>query len=136
MGICSDICVPVQASFSLELDPTAPDAGSRIRINQALAEVPEPIDAAESPVHDIAFDPQARLLSLSYDPAIVDPATLIAATQDPSVVFGAAGNGAAPGTAQLPLLGRTPAESLEGADLTVSFMTARGPLEFTQRLEP
>lgn len=136
MGICSDICVPAKASFTLPLDPAAPDAGNRIRIKQALAEVPEPVDAEQSPVHDITFDPQTRLLTLRYDPAIVDPETLIAAIEDQSIVFGAASKGRVPGTVQLPLLGRTPAESLAGTQLTVSFMTGRGPLEFTHRLEP
>lgn len=136
MGICSDICVPVRAEFALDLDPAAPDPGNRIRINQALAEVPEPVDPAQSAVGDIAFDWQEGLLTLRFDPQVVDPSTLIAATPDQSVVFGAAGKGAAPDRAQMPLLGRTRPEALAGVDLTVAFRTARGPFEITQRLEP
>ena len=40
LGVCSDICIPAQASFALPLEVAKPDRVNGLRIRQALAEVP------------------------------------------------------------------------------------------------
>ncbi len=42
MGICSDICVPAMANFTLPLDFAKPDAGQGLRLMQAAALAPIP----------------------------------------------------------------------------------------------
>jgi DsbC/DsbD-like thiol-disulfide interchange protein len=56
LGVCSDICMPVVASFELPLDFAAPDHGQDLRIAQAVALAPIEWTEARQPVGDVRFD--------------------------------------------------------------------------------
>jgi len=72
MGICSDICVPVHAAFDLFGD-TKQDIANGLRLRQAVAETPAPFTADNPPLGDVALDPETGVLSMTYDPARVQP---------------------------------------------------------------
>src|SRR5690606_5492395 len=102
LGICSDICVPVQASFSLPIDLDRPDAGQGLRIEQAIALAPIPA-ADEAAIGSVALDGKA--LAVQVHDADVDPLSIIAAAADPAVLFGAPQKSPDNGIVILPLLG-------------------------------
>jgi len=123
MGICSDICIPAQASFSLPVSLAKSDAGQSLRIEQAVANSPLPAtdDAAIGAVA-LGEDDLAVMLGS----ADVDPASVIAATADPAVLFGAPQKSPDNGLVILPLLGGN-GQSLVGQLIQITYMTPAGP---------
>lgn len=123
MGICSDICVPVQASFRLSIDPAKPDAGQSLRLRQAMANVPvaPPDDAMIGP---IALSGDQLMVPLGAPD--IDPLTVIAAGPGPDLLFGAPQKSPDNNLVILPLLGGD-GQSLVGQTIQISFMTPAGP---------
>lgn len=123
LGICSDICVPVQASFSLPVAMDKADAGQELRIEQAIALTPIPA-ADEAAIGAVVFDGE-RLAVTLHDP-VIDPLSIIAATADPAVLFGAPQKSPDNGIVMLPLLGGDE-QSLVGQRIEITYMTPAGP---------
>ena len=123
MGICSDICVPVQATFSLAVDPTRPDPGQDLRLRQALANVPvPPVDDAI--VGDAVYGPQGLMVSLLSTE--IDPDTVIVAADDPHLLFGAPQKSPDSAAVFFSLLGGD-GQSVLGQSIDITFMTPTGP---------
>lgn len=123
MGICSDICVPVQARFALPIRPAKADAGQSIRLRQAVAEVPV-APGTDTGIGMVMLGDTGLLVAIE-DPGI-DPATLIVATGDPAILFGAPQKSPDNGGVIVPVLtGGGP--SLAGQMVEISYMTPEGP---------
>lgn len=131
LGVCSDVCVPAQASFTLPLGFTKADAGNRLRINQALATTPLPWDGAD-PISDVTLDAEGLTLTQT-DPSL-DPDSFIADVGDPAVVFGTPQKGPDGRSVFLPLLASSAGSVAEGKPLHITFMTDRGPYEVIRRI--
>lgn len=131
LGVCSDICVPVLASFTYALSFASADAGQSLRIRQALAETPLPWPH-DDPIGEARFDAQSGRVAV----ALTDPGfphdTAIADIAGEMTFLGPA-EASADGTAlSFPVFanGRTP--DLAGKTLRLTFMTADGPYEITR----
>jgi DsbC/DsbD-like thiol-disulfide interchange protein len=124
LGICSDICVPAQATFALPIQLATPDTAQTLRIEQAIANVPIPPDDDAS-IGPVAFGPDG--LSVPLQSADIDPASVIAATADPAILFGAPQKSPDNDLVILPLLGGDGQQSLVGQLIEISFMTSTGP---------
>jgi len=123
MGICSDICVPVQASFALAIDPTMPDAGQALRLAQALSTVPV------SPEPDTAIGEvlvSAEGLSIALLASDIDPATVIAASSESGLLFGAPQKSPEGDLVHLSVLGGDGGQGLVGHSIDISYMTPAG----------
>ncbi len=129
LGICSDICLPAQASFSLPLTDATPDRPSGIRIKQALSEAPIAWTEGEAPVSRVEYRPEDKALAVWLDDDIVDISTLIVATDTGTPLFGVPQKSPQDGLVLLPILTKTENSSLEGEDVQVSFMTGMGAFE-------
>lgn len=136
MGVCSDICVPVQASFALELDLTSPDRGQALRINQALALAPLDWDDARQPIGDITYDPSEETLIVPVSDPKVDQLSMIAQADGADLVFGAPQKSRDGKLVLLPLLGGNGTEGLVGRLIQLTFMTPMGPFELLRRVAP
>lgn len=135
MGVCSDICVPAMASFSLAVDPSKPDRGQGLRIDQALAYAPRAWDGAEAPIGDIWWDAAAHSLALSVTGEQLDPTSIIAATGDTDLVFGTPQKSPEPGIVFLPLLGKDDDGGLAGQTVEVIFMTGGKAYQVSRQLK-
>jgi DsbC/DsbD-like thiol-disulfide interchange protein len=124
MGICSDICIPTQVRFTLPLNLAKPDMGQGLRIDQAVANVPLP--AADDNVIGTATLYETGLW-IDLAAADIDPASIIAATEDAGVLFGAPQKSRDSGLVMLPLLGGGEQQSLVGQPVQINFMTPGGP---------
>lgn len=124
LGICSDICVPAQARFSLPLNRDKSDPGQGLRIDQAIANVPLPAED-DTVIGDVVLD--AGGLHVPVTGAEVDPASLIADVTNPGVLFGTPQKSPDNGIVILPLLGGGEQQSLVGQPVQISFMTPTGP---------
>ncbi len=134
MGVCSDICVPATAEFSLPLNLTKPDPGQDLRINQALALTPLPWSGANDAIGEARFDAASGLLSIPVNAALADPGSLIADASVSGHLFGAPQKSPEPGLVTLPLLGGGGGAGLEGQPILLIFMTRDGPFEVSRRV--
>lgn len=135
MGVCSDICIPATAAFSLPLDFSRPDPGQNLRIIQALALAPIPWDGADEPVGQIALDAALGVLEVPIDETEVDPSSVIADASESGHLLGAPQKSPEGGLVALPLIGGDDAARLEGQPVRLIFMTRDGPYEVLRRVE-
>ncbi|WP_224701445.1 protein-disulfide reductase DsbD domain-containing protein [Devosia aquimaris] len=136
MGICSDICVPAQANFTLTLDDLAPDRANGLRIRQALAMVPIDWTDPRQPLGDVVYDPASAMLSVHVGDDAVDRESLIAATSSGMPVFGAPQISPEPGVVLIPVLGDVEGLDLAGQTVQLSFTTGMGAFELSRTIKP
>ena len=133
MGICSDVCIPATAQFSLPIDVSKPDTGQEIRISQALAEVPIGWSGDGEPVGKTLFDPARGVIWVEVDPAVISPDSLVVDAGQSGYLFGAPKKSQQEGLVSLPLLpSGDKGAGLAGAEVTLLFVTAEGPYEIAR----
>ena len=136
MGICSDICVPAMASFTLQLDFGQPDAGQGLRLAQAAALAPIPWDGAEPALGAPQFDAATEELLVPVLSDDVDPASIIADAGLRGPLFGAPQKSPQTHLVRIPLLGGAEDGVAAGASVTLTFDTPRGPFSVVHELLP
>lgn len=139
LGVCEEICIPVEARFEMPLGGTAADHANSLRLRQAMAMAPITWDGTETPVGNVRFDAEGNALVVEVTAGEVDPASLIGALPDGLPLLGAPQPHAADGSVRLPVIG-------DGADLTSAmlagqsvdlvFQTREGPFSLTRRIDP
>jgi DsbC/DsbD-like thiol-disulfide interchange protein len=133
LGVCSDICVPAVASFSLPLSFARADAGQRLRLQQALSLTPVVWDGAGSAIGEVVYDAAAAGLTVPVSDPSIDQSSLIADTGDPLVLFGTPQKSPDGHSVFLPLLGSVSAD-LGGQAVRITFMTDMGPYEISRQI--
>lgn len=136
MGVCSDICVPVQAEFTLPLGFDRPDTANVIRLEQALALVPLPWDGPVEAIAGVWLEPAGTAIGVRVKEGAIDPASVIADMGPGRVLFGAPQKSPEAGVVHLPLLGGEDPARLAGQPVTLTFMTPMGAYETTRRISP
>ncbi|MEO8758140.1 MAG: protein-disulfide reductase DsbD domain-containing protein [Devosia sp.] len=132
LGICSDMCVPAHASFSLPLSFAKPDVGQAIRLSQAEALTPVPWDGAADSVGPVTSRADGLAIA-GLDPAI-QPDTVIADLGDPAMLFETPQKSPDGPLWTLKLLGGAATKGLEGRSVQLTFMTAKGPYVVTRQI--
>jgi len=132
LGICSDVCVPAQARFSLPVTLDKPDLGQSIRLDQAEAEVPVAWDKPDLPFRAITTAPTGIAVA-SPDPSI-DMASVIADVGDPAILFETPQKSPDSDLWTLKLLGEAAATGLEGRGIQLTFKTPSGPYVFSGKI--
>ena len=125
LGVCSDVCVPARAAFSLPIGGDKTDPAQSIRLDQAEAVTPIAWDRTGEPVGPVTAGPDGLVLS-GLDPSI-DPNTLIADVGDPSILFETPQKSPERSLWTLKLLGGAGGRKLEGRSVQLTFMTSNGP---------
>ncbi len=136
MGICSDICVPAMAGFTLQLDFSRPDAGQGLRLAQAAALAPIAWDGAEPALGAPYFDAATEELVVPLQSDEVDPASIIADAGLRGPLFGAPQKSPETSLVRIPLLGGAKDGIAAGAPVTLTFDTPRGPFNLVHELLP
>jgi DsbC/DsbD-like thiol-disulfide interchange protein len=132
LGICSDICMPVRASFALDLQDGTPDGPNRLRLRQAMAETPIGWTGDTAPVGSVTLDGPNRQIAVQWTDPAVDPASLIVTTHDGTPLIGAPQKSPQADLVLLPVLGDEPLEAGEPVELV--FMTDTGAFEISQEI--
>ena len=135
LGICSDICMPAQARFSLPLKLDAPDRANGLRIRQALAAIPVPWDGSGDPIAAVQLGADGESLDVRIADPAVEPDSLIAATASGEPLFGSPQSGAEPGLVLVPVRGEDGAADLHNETIELTFMTSRGPYVVVRKVE-
>lgn len=129
LGICSDICVPAQARFSMALDDGSPDRANGLRLRQALAMSPIDWDDYAKPIGDVVFDARTNMLEIPISDPALDPGSLIAATASGEPLFGAPQKSPEPNLVLIPVLGEADHTDLGDQRVELTFMTDMGAFE-------
>lgn len=136
LGICSDICMPAQAAFSIALAEPVKDAPNSLRIRQALAETPVAWTEPSPVIGDVALTEEGGAIAVKVLDPRVDAASLIAATVPGEPVFGVPQKSPEPNLVLIPILGAENDAALVGEDVQLTFMTEMGAFEVTRPVEP
>ncbi len=136
MGICSDVCVPVSARFSLPLGFGRPDRGQGLRIAQAIALTPIDWDDPRQPIGWVGYDAAADALAVRIGDDRVDPLSLIADAGPAGQLFGAPQKSPDGTLVLLPLLGGAAGGGLTGKPVQLTFMTEMGPFSMSRTIAP
>jgi len=131
-GVCSDICIPAQARFSLPLDRDDPDRPNGLRIRQAEALAPIPWDGSDAAIGAVSYRAADRMLAVTIIDPSIDIASLIAATEDGEPAFGAPQKSPEQNLVLIPLLGKDDEIRLEAPSVQLTFMTDMGAYEVTR----
>ena len=134
MGICSDICVPAMANFTLQLDFSQTDTAAGLRLAQAAALAPIRWDGAEPALGAPHFDAATEELVVPVLSPEVDTTSIIADAGLTGPLFGAPQKSPQTGLVRIPLLGGGKDGVAAGAAVTLTFQTARGPFSLVQEL--
>lgn len=129
LGICSEICVPAQARFSLPLTDATPDRGNGLRLRQAMAMAPIDWDRDPQPIGDIVYDTLTGMLEVPVSDPTLDPRSLIAATASGLPLFGVPQDSAEPNIVLIPVLGRDGEAELGHQPVELTFLTSMGAFE-------
>lgn len=132
LGVCSDVCVPARASFSLPIGAGKADPAQSIRLDQAEAATPIAWDRPGDPVGRVTMAPDGLVLG-SLDPSI-DPNSVIADVGDPSILFETPQKSPEGSLWTLKLLGGAGGRKLEGRSVQLTFMTSNGPYAVSRQI--
>jgi DsbC/DsbD-like thiol-disulfide interchange protein len=134
LGVCSDVCVPAQAHFSLALHEIEPDRPNGLRIRQALAMAPLEWDGDPQPIGNVELHRDTAMLAIRVNDPAVDPASLIAATADGEPLFGTPQKSPEPNLVLIPILGKSDEIDLENQAVQLTFLTGMGAFEVTRTI--
>lgn len=134
MGVCSDICVPAQAHFSLKVDGTK-DMPNGLRIRQAVAKAPIAWDGPSPAIEAVQYRAAGHVLAVWLDEAVVHPSSLIVATVDGDPLFGVPQKSPEPNLVLIPVLGKADEINLENRSIQLTFTTDMGAYEVTSAVE-
>jgi DsbC/DsbD-like thiol-disulfide interchange protein len=135
MGICSDMCVPAMAHFTLPLNFAAPDAAQSIRLDQAVARTPILWDQPGQPFSTVEVGFDGSLHLRNPDPSI-EPESVIADLGDPAVLFQTPQKSPDGAVWTLKPLGGVAKKGLEGSSVQLTFLTPSGPYAVTRTIAP
>lgn len=135
LGICSEICVPAQARFSLPLNDTEPDRANGLRIRQALAEAPMAWTEGPQPFGAVEFRDAENALAVELTDPTLDADLLIAATADGEPLFGTPQKSPETDLVLIPILGKADEIDLENQAVQLTFMTDMGAFEVERTVE-
>jgi len=134
MGVCSDVCVPVQAKFSLPLSFGAADPVQSLRLQQAQAAAPIDWKDGAAPFGPVSYDPKAKGLRVTLGSDKVDPTSVIALTSDPTVIFDAPQKSPDGRSLLLPLRGQARGTEWTRNPVELTFMTPDGAYQVSERV--
>jgi DsbC/DsbD-like thiol-disulfide interchange protein len=132
LGVCSDLCVPAQAKFSLPLSFAKSDPEQSSRLEIAMAGTPIEWDQPQEPFGRIAATADGLTIA-GIDDAI-DPATIIADVGDLVVLFSAPQKSPDGQLWTLKFLGDSGAKGLAGRTVQLTFMTRSGPYAVSREI--
>lgn len=135
LGVCSEICLPAQAHFSLALNDADPDRPNGLRIKQALAMAPIEWEDGPQPIGNVELLQDADMLAVQVKDSAVDPASLIASTESGVPLFGTPQKSPEPNLVLIPVLGKGDEIDLKNQDVRLTFMTGMGAFEVIRTIE-
>jgi DsbC/DsbD-like thiol-disulfide interchange protein len=135
LGICSDICVPAQAQFSIPLAEGEADRANGLRLKQAMALAPLPWPADKPGFGDIRYDAAQGELRIPLTSPTINPSSLIVTAPGGEPHFGAPQKSPEPNLVVVPVLAGADEVEWDGKAVQLTFMTDDGSFEATSSIQ-
>jgi DsbC/DsbD-like thiol-disulfide interchange protein len=135
LGICSEICIPVFARFTLPVPAGQDDAAHSIRLDQAMREVPVLWDQPSQPFTTVEVGLDGSLHLYGADAAVI-PDSVIADVGDPAILFQTPKKSPDGRLMTLKPLGQADGRALEGTSVQLTFLTSMGPYAVSRVVAP
>jgi DsbC/DsbD-like thiol-disulfide interchange protein len=135
LGICSDICIPAQAHFTMHLAGTKPDRPNGLRLKQAMALAPLAWPDGQASFGPIAYDAMAHQLQIPLLSGAIDPASLIVTAGMGDPMFGTPQKSPEPNLVVVPVLSEGKEIDWSDKAVQLTFMTDMGAYEVTRPVE-
>ena len=135
LGICSEICVPAQATLTLPATEAGGDGVNALRIRQSLAYVPIVWDGQGEPAGDVHLAEDGSAILVEIDQSLVDPDSLIVAGDLDEPLFGAPQKSPQENLVLLPIVDKSDNSVLDGMEVELSFMTPTGAYSVSRTIE-
>ena len=127
LGVCSDVCIPVQWNGALKLDQTKPSIANSFRIESAMAHVPQ-IDARnERPFSKIGVDIEKNQLVITPAADPLSNSSLILDLPNSSLLFGLPHSRPELGLLTVESLGEFDLSTLVDQKVQLIYDSAQGP---------
>ena len=131
LGVCSDICVPAQAQFSLPLAEPTPDMANSLRLKQAVALAPISWPADEPAFGPIMAVPPAKQLLVPIRSDAIDTSSIIVTTAAGELLFGTPQKSREPNLVVVPILSEDNNIDWSTHQVELTFTTDQGAFETT-----
>ncbi|MGV8832377.1 MAG: protein-disulfide reductase DsbD domain-containing protein [Devosia sp.] len=135
LGICSEICVPAQAHFSLPLLDAAPDRPNGLRLRQAMAMAPIDWQEDPQPIGDVVYNAHTDMLEVPVSDPALDPGSLIAATASGLPLFGVPQKSPDANLVLVPVLGQVDKTEFASQPVELTFMTDMGAFQIDRSVK-
>lgn len=135
LGICSEICIPVFARFTLPVAVGQADPVQTIRLDQAMREVPVLWDQPGQPFAIVEAGLDGSLHVYGTDDAVA-PESVIADVGDPAILFQTPKKSPDGRLLTLKPLGQADGRALEGTSVQLTFLTPMGPYAVSRVVAP
>jgi DsbC/DsbD-like thiol-disulfide interchange protein len=135
LGVCSDVCIPAQASFTIPLAGGKPDMANGLRLRQAMAQAPIAWPHGEANFGTLAYDSQGQQLLVPIASEAIDPSTIIVTSASGEPHFGTPQKSREPNLVVVPVLGEGSEIDWKSQSVQLTFMTGMGAFEVTRPVE-
>jgi DsbC/DsbD-like thiol-disulfide interchange protein len=135
LGVCSDICVPAQAQFSMPLADAKPDSANGLRIKQAIALAPLPWPADKPGFGELSYDATRGELRIPVESTGVDLSSLIVTAPGGLPHYGTPQKSPEKDLVVVPVLAGAGEVDWDGQAVQLTFMTDEGSFEVTRSVQ-
>jgi DsbC/DsbD-like thiol-disulfide interchange protein len=135
LGVCSEICVPVSARFTMPVETGQPDGAQAIRLDQAMRDVPVLWDQAGQPFATVEAGLDGSLHLYGAHSSIM-PDSVIVDSGDPAVLFQTPQKSPDGRLWTVKPLGHAGGRALEGTSVQLTFLTPMGPYAVSRVVAP
>ena len=134
LGICSEICIPAQARFSMPLE-SEPDRPNGLRLKQAIALAPIAWPDEEPSFGEVSFDPTSGQLLVPVLSSAIDIASLIVTAPGGEPLYGTPQKSREPNLVVVPVLGERDEIDWSSQSVQLTFMTDMGSFEVSRPIK-
>ena len=131
LGVCSDICIPAQAAFSMPVVDAKPDMPNNLRLKQATALAPIPWPTDRPGLGPITHDPAGKQLLLTLASDEIDSSSLIVTSPTGEPLFGTPQKSPEPDLVVVPILGDGSKTQRDPQEVELTFTTGEGAFDIT-----
>lgn len=131
LGVCSDICIPAQAQFSMSLADTAPDMANGLRLKQAVALAPISWPDDEPSFGPVSADRTGEHLLVPIASDAIDLSSLIVTAPGGEPLFGTPQKSPEQNLVVVPVLARDGEIEWNDQVVELTFTTDQGAFDIT-----
>ncbi len=135
LGICANVCIPVDVSLKLDLQTNNPNKVNGLRLKQAIANSPIIWSEFVEPIGNVTINEKAGIVEVEYDSKIIDANSIIIDNGNVSTLFSAPLENSQQGVVSFQLFDIEKAKTLLDKPIKITFLTTDGAFEVKRKIK-